>query len=160
MDIYETDLPGVGKRFELSLSDGSSVVVVVHNTGQRELFRKPDPDADAEEVFSLTGQQARALGSILEGVHFQPVETDIRSTAIGGDTVIEWYTLDADSPLVGETLRESNLRQQTGVTVMAVQRDDEAIPSPDADFEFRAEDVLITIGTTDDQAELESILVE
>ena len=158
MEISETDLPGVGKRFELPVHDGSALVVVVHNTGKHEIFKKEDADADADRVVELSESEAEALGSVLEDVHFQPSEMDMSSTMIGGDTVIEWYTLDDDSPLVGRTLEASNLRDETGVTVIAVERGPDAYPSPRPAFEFEAGDTLVTIGRSDEQAALEARL--
>ncbi|MGM0605501.1 MAG: cation:proton antiporter regulatory subunit [Halobacteriota archaeon] len=156
MDVYETDLPGVGKRFELPLGGGESVVIVVHNSGQRELFRRPDADADSELLLELSDTEARTLGSVLEGIHFQPTQSDKSETLIGGDTMIEWYTLTDDSALVGETIEDADIRQRTGVTVMAVQRGDDAYPSPEPEFEFRAGDVVVTIGTESDQESFHS----
>lgn len=158
MDISETDLPGVGKRFELPVHDGSSLVVVIHNTGKHEIFKKDDADADADRIVELSEAEVEAFGSILEDVHFQPTEMDMSSTMIGGDTVIEWYTLDEESPLAGTTLEASNIRDKTGVTVIAVERGPDAYPSPRPSFEFEAGDTLVTIGRSDEQANLESQL--
>lgn len=150
MDVSETDLPGVGKRFEVDLGGGESAVVVVHNTGRRELFVRPSPDADAEELLDLTDREARVVGSILEGAHFQPVATDMTATRIGDNVMLEWYTLDADSSLVGRSLEEADVRSTTGATVVAVERGDEVIQSPDAVFSFDAKDQLIVVGTGED----------
>jgi len=158
MDIYETDLPGVGKRFELPIHDDSALVVIVHNTGKHEIFKKEDADADADRIVSLSETEAEALGSILEDVHFQPSQVDTSSTTIGGDTVIEWYTLKDDSPLAGKTLQESDIRDETGVTVIAVERGPDSYPSPDPEFELEPEDVIVTIGRSDEQAQLEAML--
>ena len=147
MEISETDLPGVGKRFELDLGDGESAIVVVHNTGRRELFVRPEPDADAEELLDLTDKEARIIGSILEGAHFQPVATDNTATQIGDNVMLEWYTLDEDSELVDETLAEADVRSTTGATVVAVERDDEVIQSPEAEFAAEVGDQLIVVGT-------------
>ena len=158
MDISETDLPGVGKRFELPIHDGSALVVVIHNTGKHELYKKEHADADADRIVELSESEAEALGSILEDIHFQPSEIDMSSTMIGGDTVIEWYTLGEDSPLVDSTLEASNIRDKTGVTVIAVERGPDAYPSPEPEFTFEAGDTLVTIGRSDEQADLESRL--
>ncbi|MFW5978169.1 MAG: cation:proton antiporter regulatory subunit [Halohasta sp.] len=158
MDIYETDLPGVGKRFELPIHDGSALVVVVHNTGRHEIFKKEHEDADADRFAELSESEAEALGSILEDVHFQPAEMDASSTMIGGDTVIEWYTIDEESPLARETLEDSNIREKTGVTVIAVERGPDAFPSPGPGFELDAGDTIVTIGRSDEQADLETLL--
>jgi TrkA domain protein len=158
MDVSETDLPGVGKRFEVTLREGGVAVVIVHNTGRRELFYRARPDADGEELLDLTDQESRVVGSILEGAYFQPVATETPETLIGDNVIIEWYTLDADDPVVGETLAEANIRERTGATVVAVERGGEYVASPEADFEIREGDVLVTVGTRENQAELEELL--
>jgi TrkA domain protein len=147
MDISETDLPGVGKRFEVDIGSGKSAVVLVHNTGRRELFVRPDPDADAEELLDLTDREARVIGSILEGAHFQPVATDTTATRIGDNVMLEWYTLNADSALVDTSLADADVRSVTGATVVAVERGEEVIQSPEAEFVFEAGDQLIVVGT-------------
>jgi len=147
MDVSETDLPGVGKRFEFGIGGGETVVIVVHNTGRREVFVRPEPGADAEAVLDLTDQQARVVGSILEGAYFQPVATDTTTTTIGDNVMLEWYTLDEDAPLVGKSLEEANVRSETGATIAAIERGGDVIQSPDPDWMFEAEDHLIVVGT-------------
>ena len=58
MMIRESDLPGVGKKFEIDLGD-EEMIVVIHNTGKREVFRRDDPDADSERVFAFDDDPAR-----------------------------------------------------------------------------------------------------
>jgi len=66
MPITESDLPGVGKE-EVRDQDDGEMVVVIHNTGKREVFRRPNPDADSEKVFEFSDDLARTIGSIIEG---------------------------------------------------------------------------------------------
>ena len=157
MTVYETEVPGVGKKFELEVGGGERLVVLIHHDGKREVYRRPDPDADSEKLFSVSGETARKLGSIIEGAYFQPVETDEVQVPLG-DAFIEWLDLDPGSDLVGQTLAEADLRQETGVSVLAVQRDAETYPNPGPDFELVDGDVLVTLGTSDEQDELEALL--
>ncbi|WP_336325631.1 cation:proton antiporter regulatory subunit [Halovenus sp. HT40] len=153
MDVSETDLPGVGKRFELDIGDNKSAIIVVHNTGRRELFVRPEPNADAEELLDLSDKEARIVGSILEGAHFQPVAVDDTATRIGDNIMLEWYTLDEESPLVGKSLAEADVRSATGATVAAVERDDDVVQSPEAEFVAEAGDQLIVVGTGENHEE-------
>lgn len=147
MDVSETDLPGVGKRFDVELSGGGTAVVLVHNTGRRELFVRPEPDADAEELLELTDEEARMIGSILEGAHFQPRPAGLTETTIGDDVILEWYELEAGAPLVGRTIGEVDVRKRTGVTVAAIEREGAVVQSPGPDFEFDVGDQLIVVGS-------------
>jgi TrkA domain protein len=148
--VYESDLPGVGKKFEVELNDDSRLVVVIHNTGRRELFIRRDPDADSEKLFELSDRLARQVGTILEGAYFQPIRTDTIDTVLGDDTLLEWVKLSPDSPVVGKTLAEAGVRAQTGATVVAIQRNGETIASPTADERLTAEDTLIVVGSRSD----------
>ncbi|AQL43797.1 potassium transporter TrkA [Halorientalis sp. IM1011] len=159
MTVYETDVPGVGKKFELETGGDERLVVLIHHDGKREVYRRPDPDADSEKLFTVSGETARKLGSILEGAYFQPVETDEVQVPLG-DAFIEWLDLEPSSELAGQTLGEADLRQETGVSVLAVQRDSDTYPNPDSSFELAAGDVLVTLGTSDEQDELETMLGE
>jgi TrkA domain protein len=159
MTIRESDLPGVGKKFEIELDDGE-MVVVIHNTGKRELFRRPDPDADSEKVFEFGDDIARTIGSIIEGAYFQPVEPDTQETTLPGGILLEWYELQPGSPLIGETLESADVGNSTGLAVVAIQRGDEVIESPTADTTLREGDTVIGVGTPADCAAFEELLVE
>jgi len=156
MSVYETDLPGVGRRFDLELSTGAVASVVIHHDGRCELYRR-EGDADAERLFRLTGDEANKLGSILEGAYFESVSLDDLSVPLG-DAIIEWVELSEESPLVGTPLRDTDIRGRTGATVVAVQRGEETTPNPDPSYEFVAGDLLVAIGTREEQAALRELV--
>jgi TrkA domain protein len=156
MTVYESDLPGVGKKHEIDLDDGARLVIVTHNTGKREVFRRDDPDADSEKLFELPDAMARQVGTILEGAYFQPVRSELIETVLGGDTVLEWVAVGGDDPIAGKTLAESGVRQRTGATVIAVQRGEETITNPGADTRIEAGDTLIVIGSREQCRAFES----
>ncbi|WP_224333306.1 cation:proton antiporter regulatory subunit [Haloprofundus halobius] len=149
MTVYESDLPGVGKKFEVELNDGSQLVIVIHNTGKRELFLRESSDADSEKLFELSDRLARQVGTIMEGAYFQPIRTETIDTVLSDETLIEWVKLTAASPLVGKTLAESEVRQRIGVSVVAVQRGDQTISNPGAEFTVEEGDTLVVIGGQD-----------
>ena len=153
MTVYETDVPGVGRKFEYELDGEDRLVVLIHHDGKREVFRRPSADADGTKLFELTDKQAREFGTILEGAYFQPVDLERVEVPLG-EAIIEWTELPDDSPLDGESLQEADLRQQTGVSVVAVQRGDETVANPEPEFELAAGDILVTLGARDEQGEL------
>lgn len=157
MPITESDLPGVGKKFEVELEDGA-MVIVIHNTGKRELFRRPDPDADANKVFELPDQLARKVGSIIEGAYFQPVESETRETTLPGGILLEWYEVHPGAALIGETLESARVGQKTGVTVVAIQRDETTIDSPGPGTAIKEGDTLIVVGTREQCTDFEALL--
>ncbi|WP_410766080.1 cation:proton antiporter regulatory subunit [Haloferax sp. DFSO60] len=146
MTIYESDLPGVGKKHEVELGDGSRLVIVTHNTGKREVFRRASADSDSEKLFELSDSLARQVGTLLEGAYFQPVQSTDIETLLGDNTLLEWVEVGEDSRVADKTLAESDLRQETGASIIAIERDDEVITSPGGDTVVKAGDVLIVIG--------------
>lgn len=157
MSVYETDLPGVGRRFDLELASGAVASVVIHHDGRCELYRRTDDDGDAERLFRLTSDEANKLGSILEGAYFESVSLDDLSVPLG-DVIIEWVELSDDSPLVGTPLADADVRERTGATVVAVQRGEATVPNPDPSYEFTTGDVLVAIGTREEQAALRELV--
>jgi len=151
MTVYETDVPGVGRKFELDVGGGARAVVLLHHDGRVELFRRSSPEADSEKVFNLDSTQANRLGSILEGAYFESVDTEQLEVPLGGG-IIEWVDIGVDSPVAGHTLAEADLRAETGVSVIAVQRGDETVPNPAGEFRIEPGDVLVTLGTRQQQA--------
>jgi TrkA domain protein len=141
----QTELPGIGKRFSIKLSSGQIVSIIIHHSGKREIYVL-DEDGDVECTVTLTDQEAREMGMVLAGAYYQPVTGD-KMELILKQMVMEWVELPEDSPLVGKTLAEANVRKKTGVIVIGVVRNDEMIPAPDPkNFRFQPGDILIAVG--------------
>ena len=157
MRVYESEVPGVGRKFELELSGERSVVVVLHHDGRCELFRRDGPDADGEKILDLKGEQANRLGSILEGAYFESVDVDSLSVPLG-DAIIEWVEVIPDSPVAGKTLGESKIRTETGTSIIAIQRGEETISNPSPETTLEPGDLLVAVGTREEQAELDALV--
>jgi TrkA domain protein len=130
MTVYETDVPGVGRKFEYELGGEDRLVVLIHHDGKREVFRRPSDDADGTKLFELSDKQAREFGTILEGAYFQPLDLESVEVPLG-EAIIEWNDLPDDSPVAGESIRDADLRRRSGVSVLAVQRGEETVANPD-----------------------------
>jgi len=157
MTVYEADIPGVGRKFEVELGGGERAVVVHHHDGRREVFRRAEPEADSKQVFDLTATQARQLGSILTGAHFESVDAGDLSVPLG-DAIIEWIEVPEDSPVAGRTLPDANVRIETGVSVIAVQQGTETVTNPGSDVTVEPGDVLVGLGTREEHEALETLV--
>ena len=158
MTVYESDLPGVGKKFEIELGDDERLVVVIHNTGKREVFRRTG-DEDSVKLFELTDQLSRQVGSILEGAYFQPVTTQETETMLDENTLLEWVKVVDGSDVAGRTLEDVDFRNRSGATVVAIQREDEETESnPGPETRIRAGDTLIVLGARDACQTVESMV--
>ncbi|PGF16706.1 potassium transporter TrkA [Natrinema sp. CBA1119] len=158
MTVYESDLPGVGKKFEVELENGERLVIVTHNTGKREVYLKPDTDADSEKVFEASDRLARKIGTILEGAYFQPVQAEQVETMLSDDTYLEWYGVAEEAEVAGQSLAEANIRERTGVSIVAIQRGETLISPPTPETILEVGDTLVVIGDREDCAQFEKLL--
>lgn len=123
MRVEESVLPGVGRKFTVTVRSGDRLVIVIHHSGSRELqyYEKGNPDEPAA-VLDLTDEEARELGAILAGVLFTPEAIGDTQAKLAQDT-IEWIKLGPGAPCVGRTVAE--LHEQ-GAHLLAVLREGEA----------------------------------
>ncbi|HID80016.1 MAG TPA: potassium transporter TrkA [Aquifex aeolicus] len=141
----QTELPGIGKRFSIKLSSGQIVSVIIHHSGKREIYVL-DEEGDVECTVTLTDQEAREMGMVLAGAFYQPVEGD-KMQMLLKQLVMEWVELPEQSPLIGQTLAEADIRKKTGAIVLGVVREGEIFPAPDPkNFRFKAGDIAIVVG--------------
>ncbi|MFB7493692.1 cation:proton antiporter regulatory subunit [Streptomyces sp. NPDC056161] len=142
--MSRTPLPGIGVRYDLTTREQRRLSVVAHRDGSRTLsaYRADDPDACALSV-RLAAGEADALIDALMPKHHSP--SLLSTTELG--LVAERVELSATSHWNGRLLGETRMRTETGVSIVAVMRRAEAIPSPGPDFRLAGGDTLIVIGT-------------
>jgi TrkA domain protein len=137
-------LPGIGVRYDLTTREQRRLSVVAHRDGARTLsaYREDDPDACALSV-RLSSGEATALIDALMPRHHSP--SLLSTTELG--LLAERVELQATSYWNGRVLGDTRMRTETGVSIVAVLRRAEAIPSPGPDFRLAGGDTLILIGT-------------
>jgi len=59
---------------------------------------------------------------------------------------VSWQTVGAQSPLIGQTLAETNLRAQTGASVITLVRERKVMANPEPDLTFAAGDLVGLLG--------------
>ncbi len=69
-----------------------------------------------------------------------------RVAALFADATVDHIQLEPDAPTVGRTLRELDLRKNTGATVIAIARNGEANTNPGPDFMLQPNDIVVLIG--------------
>jgi CPA2 family monovalent cation:H+ antiporter-2 len=62
---------------------------------------------------------------------------------------MESFALAPDAAAVGTLIRELQLRTRTGASIIAIERAGKTVVNPDADFELRAGDTLLLLGSPD-----------
>ncbi|MFH9178015.1 cation:proton antiporter regulatory subunit [Streptomyces albogriseolus] len=142
--VGHTPLPGIGVRYDLVTRERRRLSVIAHLDGSRTLnvYRRDDPD-DTAVSLKLNAEEAAAVVDALLPSHHSP---NLLATAELG-LVAERIELSSTSYWNGRVLGDTRMRTETGVSVVAVLRRAEAIPSPGPDFRLAGGDTLIVIGT-------------
>ncbi len=81
----------------------------------------------------------------LRGLRLQGKRLDELSQFLVGTTTDTFLLLE-DSPAIGKSLAELELRSRSGVTLIAVVREGKSIHNPGAEFVFASGDVLVLLG--------------
>ncbi|MFB7654010.1 MULTISPECIES: cation:proton antiporter regulatory subunit [unclassified Streptomyces] len=139
-----TPLPGIGVRYDLVTRERRRFSVVAERDGARTLsgYRQDDPDDRAFSV-RLSADEAAAVVDALMPAHHSP--SLLSTTELG--LVAERIVLPAASHWNGRLLGDTRTRTDTGVSIVAVLRRAEALPSPGPGFRLAGGDTLIVIGT-------------
>jgi len=146
VDLQETRLPGIGWKFTLRPDGGGRIAVIQHNDGRCEVywFRRARDD-EPSAVFGLDEDEARQLGAVLGGAYERPKIVDDLEVALG-ELNIEWVPVPDNSPCIGRTLAECGFRQKTGITVIAILREPEAVSGAQPNDVVQQGDTLVTVG--------------
>ncbi|TXS26065.1 potassium transporter TrkA [Streptomyces sp. ms191] len=139
-----TPLPGIGVQYDLTTREHRHLSVIAHRDGTRSVnvYRSDDPDACAQSLH-LTEPETASLIDALRPTHHSP--SVLHTTDLG--LVAERIELSAQAHWNGRLLGDTRMRTETGVSIVAVLRRAEAIPSPAPDFRLAGGDTLIVIGT-------------
>ena len=119
MNIRESELPGIGCKFEIITKENEKFVIVIHDDGRRELYQF---DEDHEETISnitFTDSEARKIGAILGGMTYEPKALEKIEMAFDG-MIIEWFKVESDAPIVKQSIGQLSIRNSYNVTIIAV----------------------------------------
>ena len=156
-DIRETQLPGVGVRLDFTTSFGDHIGVIVYHGGRRELvvYGVEDPDM-CTTVLHMGPDDAHILNEALGGSQVVQVTNSVEQDIDG--LSIEWLRISEHSASAGKSIGDGMIRARTGVSIVAVVRGSETIPSPRPEFVFEVDDVAVAVGTPNGIAEARAIL--
>jgi TrkA domain protein len=148
MDVVETLLPGVGRRYEFTLDDGHRLCIVSTRDDRYTVstFDRDDPDV-GRTLFELDEDEAVTLAEILGAPRIAVKLADLTREIPG--LASQQIELADGSAFAGATLGDTQLRTRTGASVVALVRDDRVVASPDPAQDLKAHDVLVVIGTTE-----------
>lgn len=98
-------------------------------------------------VITLQVDLIRKQGyGMLRGLRLPPQTLDQLGDILAATTT-ESFMVPKTSPAVGRTIRQLQLRRETGVTIIAAVRNSQPITNPPVDFEIHAGDILVMVGS-------------
>ena len=149
-NVFEQDLPGIGRSYTFTGDGGTRVMVVMHHSGRRDVYVLPTGHDRAAAIVTLTDDQARRLGAVLSGRTSSHRRSRAVEAVVGG-LLIDWATVRPDSPAAGRSIAELEIRRRTRMTVVAIiRRDDTSVIAPEPDETIRAGDQLVVAGRPED----------
>lgn len=147
-EVTETQLPGVGVRYEFTTGDGARVGVLHHHSGRREIvtYDAQDPDV-ARSVLELSAEDSRTISDLLGANQVTEALQAVQQRIEG--LTLEWIDIPSGAGVAGCTIGEGELRTRTGASVVAVIRGDSSEPAPGPEFVLEAGDVVVAVGTAE-----------
>lgn len=145
--IRESDLPGIGRKFQIETRSGDRLTIIVHDDGRREIYHAdPDDPDNWISMVTLEDAEARQVAAIIGGMVYRPQSLESVEVALN-KLVIEWYKVEPHSQCIGRTIGELQVRRKTGATVIAViEKDQTQVINPGPDYVVKPETILVLMG--------------
>lgn len=147
MNIHETYLPGIGKKYLMDMQNGDKIAIIIHDNGRREIYHFDPKDLDTTiSMVTMSDEEARQVAGIIGGMTYHPKALETVDISIEG-LVIEWHKIDANAKCIGKQIGEIDVRKNTGATIIAViEQGSKKQISPGADYVFQPNSTLVLTG--------------
>lgn len=151
MNMRESDLPGIGRKFETITDNKDKVVIIIHDDGRREMHHYDDDDYE-ESISSVTftDSEARQIAGILGGMVYKPKALESIELTFD-DLAIEWFKVESAAPILGKSIGEIDIRSNYSINVIAIlKKNQEKLLNPGPEALLDPGDMVIISGERKD----------
>ncbi|HEY8449750.1 MAG TPA: cation:proton antiporter regulatory subunit [Bacillota bacterium] len=146
-EIRESDLPGIGRKFQVETRAGDKLTIIVHDDGRREIYHMdPDDPGNWVSMVTLEDTEARQVAGIIGGMSYRPKSLESVDVVLNR-LVIEWYKVEPHAPCVGRTIGELEIRRRSGATIIAaIEKEHAWVINPGPEYRIPPEATLVVAG--------------
>lgn len=157
MKIRESELPGIGCKFEVITKNDEKVVIVIHNDGRREMYHFDEDHEESLSNITFDDSEARKVAAILGGMVYKPQALETIEMAFEGLT-IEWFKVEANAPAVSKSIGSLEIRKNYNVTIIAIlKKNMKKLYNPGSDSIIEAGDMIVLSG---ERVEVKKMITE
>lgn len=156
--IRESDLPGIGKKYQIEARSGDKLVIVIHDDGRREIYHFDDDNPDESiSMVTLDDEEARQIAAIIGGMNYKPKALETIEISLE-ELVIEWCRIEPHFTCVNKTISELQVRQRTGATILAIVGKNQQKINPGPDDKLTADITVVMAGERKQIRQLKELL--
>lgn len=157
MKIRESELPGIGQKFEIITRNNEKIVIVIHDDGRREIYHFGTDHEESISSVIFNDSESRQIAAIIGGMVYKPQALETIEMALEG-LAIEWFKVEPGAKAIGQTIGDIDIRSNYNVTVIAIlQRNMRKQLSPGPESVIESGDTLVISG---ERKELKKLIKE
>ena len=157
--IRESDLPGIGKKYQVDTRAGDKLVIVIHDDGRRELYHFDHDDLDESiSMVTFDDDEARQIAGIIGGLSYKPKALETVEVSLD-DLIIEWCKVEHHHKAAGQTIAELQVRQRSGANILAIVTKGKQRINPGPDDRLDAGCTLVLAGERGHINQLKELLI-